>query len=102
MKPQGSITLDAGAARAMALGKSLLPAGVTHVSGTFHRGDPVTMRGPDAHALGIGLTRYTAAEARAIAGHRSSDIEAILGYPGRAALMRAVSRHAQAKGHPKP
>ena len=77
----------AGAARAMALGKSLLPAGVTHVSGTFHRGDPVTMRGPDAHALGIGLTRYTAAEARAIAGHRSSEIEALLGYPGRAALI---------------
>ncbi|MFN7595727.1 MAG: glutamate 5-kinase, partial [Cereibacter sp.] len=37
--------------------------------------------------LGKGLVRYTAAEARAIAGHRSGEIEAILGYAGRAALI---------------
>jgi glutamate 5-kinase len=64
-------------------GKSLLPAGVTRMStGTFQRGDPVTLQGPDGAALGLGLSRYTATEARAIAGHRSDEIEAILGYPG--------------------
>jgi hypothetical protein len=42
----------------------------------------------DGAALGLGLSRYTAPlEARAIAGHRSDEIEAILGYPGRAALV---------------
>jgi glutamate 5-kinase len=87
MKPRGSVTVDAGAARALAMGKSLLPAGVTAVAGQFGRGEPVDIRGPAGEALGRGLIRYTAAEARAIAGHRSDRIEAILGYPGRAALV---------------
>jgi glutamate 5-kinase len=87
MKPRGEVRVDAGAARALAQGKSLLPAGVTVVGGSFGRGEPVTITGPDGAALGIGLIRYTAAEARAIAGRRSGDIGAILGYPGRAALI---------------
>ncbi|MEM9343914.1 MAG: glutamate 5-kinase [Pseudomonadota bacterium] len=86
MKPRGEITVDAGAARALAAGNSLLPAGVASINGDFERGDPVAILGPDGR-LGAGLTRYTAAEARAIAGHRSGDIEGILGYPGRAALI---------------
>ena len=71
----------------MTAGKSLLPAGVTQVSGTFGRGDPVAILSPEGVILGKGLVRYTAAEAKQIAGHRSSEIEAILGYPGRAALV---------------
>ncbi len=87
MKDRGSVSVDAGAARALAQGKSLLPAGVTAVSGSFGRGDPVVMLGPDGVSLGKGLVRYTADEARAIMGHRSDEIAAILGYPGRAALI---------------
>jgi len=87
MKPKGTITLDAGAAQALERGKSLLPAGVTAVTGSFGRGDPVALTGPDGQGLGQGLARYTAAEARAIKGHRSDEIEDILGYPGRAALI---------------
>jgi len=87
MKPRGVLRLDAGAAAALGRGKSLLPAGVTEVSGDFQRGDPVRMEGPDGAALGLGLSRYTAREACAIAGHRSDEIEAILGYPARAALV---------------
>ncbi len=86
MKPKGVVTVDAGAARALADGKSLLPAGVVAVTGRFGRGDPVSIAGPEG-ALGTGLTRYTGDEARAIQGRRSGDIEAILGYPGRAALV---------------
>ncbi|MEM1430936.1 MAG: glutamate 5-kinase [Pseudomonadota bacterium] len=86
MKPRGALIIDAGAAAALARGKSLLPAGVTGVSGSFGRGEPVLIEGPDGR-LGQGLSRYTAPEARAIAGHRSGDIEEILGYPGRAALV---------------
>ena len=86
MKPRGEVTVDAGAARALAQGKSLLPAGITTVTGAFGRGDPVAILGPEGR-LGLGLTRYTAEEARAIAGHHSRDIEAVLGYPGRAALI---------------
>lgn len=87
MKPRGEVTLDAGAVRAMRQGRSLLPAGVSAVSGTFGRGDPVAILGPDGHKLGQGLTRYTAAETRTIKGHRSDEIEALLGYPGRAVLI---------------
>ncbi len=87
MKPRGEVRLDAGAVRALGQGKSLLPAGVLAVAGNFGRGDPVAILGPSGDALGKGLVRYTAAEARAIAGHRSGDIEAILGYAGRAALI---------------
>ncbi len=87
MKTRGEIRVDAGAAAALARGKSLLPAGVTLVSGNFGRGDPVAILGGDGMALGKGLIRYTAAEAKAIAGHKSGEIERILGYAGRAALV---------------
>jgi glutamate 5-kinase len=87
MKPRGGLRLDAGAVAALGRGKSLLPAGVAEVTGSFQRGDPVMLSGPDGAALGLGLSRYTGEEARAIAGHRSDEIEAILGYPGRAALV---------------
>lgn len=87
MKPRGEVRLDDGAVRALGLGKSLLPAGVLSVSGNFGRGDPVAILGPAGAVLGKGLVRYTVAEATAIAGHRSGEIEAILGYAGRAALI---------------
>lgn len=87
MKPRGELRLDAGAVAALHAGKSLLPAGVTAVSGSFGRGDPVAILSPEGVVLAKGLVRYTVAEAKAIAGHRSGEIEAILGYAGRAALV---------------
>lgn len=87
MKPRGELRLDAGAVTALKAGKSLLPAGVTAVSGSFGRGDPVAILSPEGVVLAKGLVRYTAAEAKAIAGHRSGEIEGILGYAGRAALV---------------
>ncbi len=86
MKPRGTVVIDAGAVAALTRGKSLLPAGVTGVTGDFGRGDPVEIYGPDG-AVGRGLSRYTADEARAIAGAQSGDIEAILGYSRRAAMI---------------
>ncbi|EAR51023.1 gamma-glutamyl kinase [Oceanicola granulosus HTCC2516] len=87
MKPKGEVSVDAGAAAALAQGKSLLPAGVTGATGTFDRGDPVLVLGPDGARLACGLTRYTAAETRALRGRRSSEIEAVLGYKGRSVLI---------------
>jgi glutamate 5-kinase len=87
MKPRGELRLDAGAVTALKAGKSLLPAGVTEVTGSFGRGDPVAILSPAGEVLGKGLAGYAADEARAIAGHRSGDIAGILGYPGRAALV---------------
>jgi glutamate 5-kinase len=79
----GVLTVDAGAARALAGGRSLLPAGVRAVDGTFERGDPVTIIGPDGTVLGRGLSAYASSDAERIAGHRSDRIEAILGWRGR-------------------
>ncbi|NNE80240.1 MAG: glutamate 5-kinase, partial [Silicimonas sp.] len=87
MKPKGELHVDDGAVKALQAGKSLLPAGVARVTGEFGRGDPVAILGPGAARLGVGLTRYTSDEARMIRGERSGRIEALLGYPGRAALV---------------
>ena len=87
MKPRGAYLLDDGAAQAMAAGKSLLPAGVVKIEGRFGRGDPVTIRSASGASLGLGLTRYTSDEAGLIMGRRSDEIEAVLGYKGRAALI---------------
>lgn len=87
MKPKGHVRIDAGAKLALRKGKSLLPAGITEVFGDFGRGDPISILGPAGDELGKGLTRYTAPEAKAIKGRRSSDIESVLGYTGRAALI---------------
>ena len=87
MKPCGSIVMDAGAVKALRNGNSLLPAGVHAVSGDFQRGDPVDLTTPDGTSMGIGLIRYTAPEANAIKGHKSSEIEGVLGYPGRSAMV---------------
>ncbi len=87
MKPRGSVTLDAGAVDAMSRGKSLLPAGVTGVQGTFERGDSVAILTPQGHPIGYGLARYSAKDTDLIKGHQSSEIEALLGFPGRAALI---------------
>ncbi|WP_299358979.1 glutamate 5-kinase [uncultured Paracoccus sp.] len=87
MKPRGELVLDEGAAQALAAGKSLLPAGVTAVTGSFRRGDPVSIRGAAGEALAQGLVRYNATEARRIKGRRSDEIADILGYAARAALV---------------
>ena len=87
MKPQGSVVLDAGAVAALGRGKSLLPAGVRDVSGAFGRGDSILILDAQGNRIGMGLSRYTAQEAAQIKGHQSAEIETILGYPGRAALI---------------
>lgn len=83
LKPVGSIDVDAGAARALAQGKSLLPAGITGVAGSFQRGDAVIVRDAEGREIARGLIAYSSEDARRIAGHKSGDIEAVLGYRGR-------------------
>ncbi|RMD62920.1 MAG: glutamate 5-kinase [Alphaproteobacteria bacterium] len=87
LKPTGTVVLDAGAIRALYSGKSLLPAGVTAVEGSFERGDAVIVRAPDGREVARGLIAYSAADARRIIGHKSREIEAILGYRGREELI---------------
>jgi glutamate 5-kinase len=87
LKPAGTLTVDAGALAALKRGRSLLPAGVVRVEGRFERGDAVIVRGPDGAEIGRGLVAYSCQDARAIAGHKSGEIEGLLGYRGREELI---------------
>jgi len=87
MKPKGRVFVDAGAAKALYAGSSLLVAGVSDVDGRFSRGDAVTIVGQDNVTLGQGLVRYDAIDAAQIIGLRSSQIETVLGYPARGPLI---------------
>jgi glutamate 5-kinase len=81
--PTGTLIVDAGAARALGSGKSLLPAGVRRIDGRFARGDAVRIVTEDGLEIARGLVAYDAADARRIAGRKSSEIAAILGFAGR-------------------
>lgn len=83
LNPQGRLTLDAGAVRALRQGRSLLPAGVVKVEGKFQRGDLVRVCDADGNEIAVGLSAYADEDARRIKGHKSGDIEEILGYRGR-------------------
>src|SRR5436190_5779360 len=83
LNPSGVLVVDDGAARALRGGKSLLPAGVVAVEGTFDRGDCVAVRTRAGTEAGRGLSAYASADISRIAGHKSGEIAAILGYRGR-------------------
>ncbi|MBD9626301.1 glutamate 5-kinase [Ensifer adhaerens] len=104
--PAGTLAVDAGAEEALRSGKSLLPAGVRDVTGSFSRGDTIAILGTSGREIARGLAGYDADEARQIAGKKSSEIAAILGYAGRAAMvhrddMVMTGKRAEAEGSRK-
>ena len=75
--PQGSLVLDSGAVAAVAeRGASLLPAGITSVSGDFDSGDPVELVAPDGRVIGRGLVGYGADDLPALLGRKTHDLPA--------------------------
>jgi glutamate 5-kinase len=87
LEPKGILTIDAGAVAALRRGKSLLPAGVIRIDGSFARGDAVVIRGPDGTEVGRGLVAYDIEDAAKIKGRSSADILSILGFGGRAEMV---------------
>ena len=83
VNPSGTVIVDDGAARALRRGTSLLPAGLVEVEGVFERGDAVIIRKRSGAEVGRGLSAYSSADIRRIAGHKSGEIAEILGYRGR-------------------
>jgi glutamate 5-kinase len=83
LHPMGSLVLDDGALAALRRGRSLLPAGVRAIEGSFSRGDAVRVLASDGREVARGLSAYSSEDARRIIGHKSSEIEDILGYRGR-------------------
>jgi glutamate 5-kinase len=87
LETKGTVTIDSGAVAALKRGKSLLPAGILRVEGTFNRGDAIAVRGPDGTEVARGLTAYDADDAVKIAGKSSADILSILGFGGRTEMI---------------
>lgn len=99
LEPAGRLTVDAGAVGALLSGKSLLPAGVKLVSGNFSRGDTVAILSPEGREIARGLVAYDAADAVRIAGLKTTEIETVLGYEARSAMIHRddlVVSHADA------
>ena len=82
LSPSGKLIVDDGALSALESGKSLLPAGVTGAEGDFHKGDAVIVVDGAGREVARGLVAYSAGEARLLIGHKSSEIEDLLGYRG--------------------
>ncbi len=87
LEVKGAVHIDAGAAKALSGGKSLLPAGVTRIEGAFARGDCVAIRDDHGAEIGRGLIAYDALHAERIRGRNSRDIAEVLGTPGRAEMI---------------
>jgi glutamate 5-kinase len=87
LEPAGRLTVDAGAVGALKSGKSLLAAGVKLVSGNFSRGDTVAILSPEGREIARGLVAYDAADAVRIAGLKTVEIENVLGYEARSAMI---------------
>lgn len=80
LRVSGSVELDFGAVSALKNGKSLLPIGITHISGDFERGTVISCITPDGVELARGLTNYDSTEVAKIAGKPSQEFEELLGY----------------------
>jgi glutamate 5-kinase len=83
LRPNGAVTIDAGAMQALRSGKSLLPAGIISVAGRFARGDTVSVLDRDGNEIARGMAAYNDKDATRIIGKRSAEIEALLGFRGR-------------------
>lgn len=78
---RGSVSVDAGAsAKLVQDNVSLLPIGMTGVTGDFARGDVIAICDPAGSPIARGLANYASSEARLICKHASSEFERLLGY----------------------
>ncbi len=81
LQVKGKLTLDDGAVKVLSeSGRSLLPVGITSVSGNFVRGELVSCIAEDGSELARGLVNYSAEDAMKIIGKPSAQISSILGY----------------------
>ena len=81
--PKGEVVIDQGAVKAINNGKSLLPAGVKKIKGTFEKGDHILVKDQNNVECARGLTSFSSIEISKIKGSHSSKIKNILGYSSR-------------------
>jgi glutamate 5-kinase len=87
-RQRGALVVNDGALQALVSNKaSLLPIGVVGVEGTFDKGDVVEIRDGSGRVHGRGLVNYPADACRKLAGRRSEEIDAVLGWRGYDAVI---------------
>ena len=87
LEVSGLIVVDSGAIVALKSDKSLLPAGVTQITGNFSRGDTVEIADLDGIRIGRGLIEYDSDDARKIAGLQTIEIQSVLRQPIRSTMI---------------
>ncbi len=87
LRLKGELIVDEGAEAALLRGSSLLAKGVTGVTGTFERGDPVAICGESARVVAHGLVEYGSAECERLKGRHTSEHAQVLGYAPRPAVV---------------
>ena len=85
--PKGEVIIDAGAVNAINNGKSLLPAGVKKINGSFEKGDHVLVKDQNNNEYARGLASFSSTEIEKIKGSHSSKIKDILGYSSREEII---------------
>ena len=80
LNSSGKIYVDHGAAKALDQGKSLLPAGIIKIEGSFEKGENVLIVDENRKNLARGLSSFSSLEIDKIKGKQSKEIENILGY----------------------
>ena len=81
LRPKGRVVVDDGAVTVLSQhGRSLLPSGIVQVEGEFDRGDCIRVCGPDESEFARGIAAYSHTEVAKLLGHKSGEIETILGY----------------------
>jgi len=81
--PKGEVVIDQGAIKAINNGKSLLPAGVKKINGSFEKGDHILVKDQNNNECARGLASFSSIEIDKIKGSHSSKIKNILGYSSR-------------------
>jgi glutamate 5-kinase len=88
LQTAGKVFLDSGATqKVLEEGKSLLPVGVTDISGDFRRGEVIACFDESGREIARGLSNYSSSDARRILGQKSSEIADVLGYHGAPELI---------------
>lgn len=76
---RGTLVVDDGAGHALRRGKSLLPAGIVRIDGTFEAGEAVTIADGRGQELARGLVNYSSVHLARIQGRRTTEIARVLG-----------------------
>ena len=85
--PKGEVIIDQGAVKALNNGKSLLPAGIKKINGSFEKGDHILVKDQNDNECARGLTSFSSIEIEKIKGSHSSKIKNILGYSSREEII---------------